>query len=604
MHILFNDVIQKSNAPNELKSPALSETFTLNGNTGSMLGNNKSINVELQTQEIVNSERLNLNSNRELSLESPREILQKINSIALSEILITLDKPRDINSIGLGNCENNIKVELIGQEIVTKEITEEIILKEAGEDWEFVNNFTNIYVWNIVYGNGVYVLTSYEWVYTSTDLIKFTERRIGNSSWNNAKYLNGKFILMNTRFEFTTSADGINWTTPQRTIPNSIRDVFDFTFAFGKYFAIGTDNTTTPWTGQILTSMDCINWNIIQRPTAGTNEWHNILLANNKLFLFGNGNSIDNSFVSSTSDGVNWTRQMIGGAYTSGFKYAYGAGKFVEISYNGFVRTSIDGSTWTTAQQIQGLNRVKYLLFAAGKFIVYGEWHGIFTSNDGINWSFIFNDTNFNNSFNSRLSLNNLIYANNMLIGFDNYFIGRAVISKGETNILTYTVDTIEQKLKYENNISSTDNGLYLLDKKYNDVEFIKLTTNGKIGRFAAGMARNIPTSIAKELTFCSTAEPRLTLSGQVIQGLGGYNYKTLSLDSRYKINEEIMNDILEAYPFIALGYPFFIDLSAENYKLPIKRLYAVDKNQQNFGFESGVKKYLHSRRFVFQECF
>jgi len=550
MHILFNDIIQKSNAQNELKSPALSETLNLNG-----------------TREI------------------------------------TLDKPSDINSIGLGNCENEIRIELLKHETVTKEITEEIILKEAGEDWQIINNFTNIYVWNIVYGKGLYIITSYEMVYYSADLINFTEKRIGTESWIELKYLNGKFIIMNTKMEFSTSNDGINWTTPQRTIPNNISFIYDFNYAFGKYYAIGTDRTTIPWIGQILTSIDGINWTLIPRPTAGTNEWNNILFANNKLYLFSNGSSIDNAYVSITNDGVNWTRQMIGGEYSGGFKYAYGAGKFVEISYNGLVRTSTDASTWSTAQNIQGLNRVRYLMYEAGKFFAYGEWHGIFSSDDGINWTFIINDTDFDNSFNSRLSLENFIYANNMFIGFD-YYNNKAVISKRESNYLTYTVDTIEQKIKYENNYINPENGLYMLDKTYNNIEKIKITSNGKIGRFAAGLARNIPTSIAKELTFCSTAEPRLTLSGQVIQGLGGYNYKTLSLDSRYKINEKIMNDILEAYPFIALGYPFFIDLSAEIYKLPIKRLYAVDKNQQNFGFESGVKKYLHSRRFVFQECF
>ena len=124
------------------------------------------------------------------------------------------------------------------------------------------------------------------------------------------------------------------------------------------------------------------------------------------------------------------------------------------------------------------------------------------------------------------------------------------------------------------------------------------------IGRIGAGLAINIPTAIAKEPTFCSTAEPRITLSGQVINGIGGYNFKMLSLDSRYKIDEFAMNEIVNGYKYISMGYPFFIDLTVESYKLPFNKLYAIDTNQQNFGFESGINKYLYSRRFVFKECF
>jgi len=124
------------------------------------------------------------------------------------------------------------------------------------------------------------------------------------------------------------------------------------------------------------------------------------------------------------------------------------------------------------------------------------------------------------------------------------------------------------------------------------------------IGRLAMGIAINIPTSIAKEPSFNSTSEPRTTLSGQIISGVGGYNYTKVSLDSRYKINEFIMNEIKEGYKTIGMGYPFFIDLSDESYKLPFDRLYATELNQRQLSFESGVRKYLYSRRWEFEEKF
>ena len=147
-------------------------------------------------------------------------------------------------------------------------------------------------------------------------------------------------------------------------------------------------------------------------------------------------------------------------------------------------------------------------------------------------------------------------------------------------------------------------NGLYLLNKTYNINYFTLITDGSFIGRIGAGIGCNIPTSIAKEPTFNSTAESRVTLSGQVIPGIGGYTYKSVSLDSRYKINESMMNEIKNGYKFIAMDYPFFIDLSIESYKLPFSKLYAIDKNQKQLSFESGIKKYLYSRRWEFEERF
>jgi hypothetical protein len=95
-----------------------------------------------------------------------------------------------------------------------------------------------------------------------------------------------------------------------------------------------------------------------------------------------------------------------------------------------------------------------------------------------------------------------------------------------------------------------------------------------------------------------------VTLSGQVIPGAGGYNYWTLSLDSRYKIGPEAMEEIGAGYKYIGAGYPFFIDLSQEHYKLPFDRLYAAERNQANFGFEGGIRRFLYSRRFDFEERF
>jgi len=124
------------------------------------------------------------------------------------------------------------------------------------------------------------------------------------------------------------------------------------------------------------------------------------------------------------------------------------------------------------------------------------------------------------------------------------------------------------------------------------------------IGRIGAGLAVNIPTSVTKEPGFYSTSRARTTLSGQVIPGVGGHNYRALSLDSRYKIDETGMNEIKAGRRFIGQGFPFFIDLSDESHKLPFDKLYATDRNQMQLAFESGVNRFLYSRRWEFEEKF
>jgi len=173
-------------------------------------------------------------------------------------------------------------------------------------------------------------------------------------------------------------------------------------------------------------------------------------------------------------------------------------------------------------------------------------------------------------------------------------------IGIGNTDSTIFTI-SIGNKSKQFN---FSENGLYLLGETFNVNKFT-ITTNGSyIGRIGAGIGVNIPTAIAKEPAFNSTAEPRTTLSGQVIPGAGGYTYRSISLDSRYKIGELAMKEIESGYKYIGMGYPFFIDLSVESYKLPFSKLYAIERNQRQMSFEGGIRRFLYSRRFEFEERF
>ena len=124
------------------------------------------------------------------------------------------------------------------------------------------------------------------------------------------------------------------------------------------------------------------------------------------------------------------------------------------------------------------------------------------------------------------------------------------------------------------------------------------------IGRLAAGIAVRVPTAVKKEPGWASTAAPRKTLSGQIMPGAGGYAYRTLSLDSRYKLDQAAIKEIEAGYAAIGKGFPFFIDLTDEEYKLGYNFLYAAERNQRQMSFEGGVRRFLYSRRWEFEEAF
>jgi len=147
-------------------------------------------------------------------------------------------------------------------------------------------------------------------------------------------------------------------------------------------------------------------------------------------------------------------------------------------------------------------------------------------------------------------------------------------------------------------------NGLYVMPYAVSAFR-ITLTTDAKyVGRLGAGLGVRLPTAVVKEPSFKSTAQPRVTLSGQVIPGAGGYNYRTVSLDCRYKITEGIMGEIIKGYEAAGAGFPYFIDFADESYKLPFSKFYAVEGKQLDMTFQGGVRRYLYSKKFDFEERF
>ena len=138
------------------------------------------------------------------------------------------------------------------------------------------------------------------------------------------------------------------------------------------------------------------------------------------------------------------------------------------------------------------------------------------------------------------------------------------------------------------------------------DIAYLKIEHNGTyIGRLGLGQYRQLGTSVSKELGFYSTSQNRITLSGQVIPGAGGYFGRSVDLDVRYKIDDDVYNDIYAAYPYIMRNYPYFLLLDDEQHKLPANMLRFYAGTKEPIGkLQSSTYRYLYSYKFQFQERF
>lgn len=153
--------------------------------------------------------------------------------------------------------------------------------------------------------------------------------------------------------------------------------------------------------------------------------------------------------------------------------------------------------------------------------------------------------------------------------------------------------------------IHFTENGLYPLGTGAIVKKLTVFTDATYIGRMGAGRAVHTGTAIAKSIANNNSEKGRVTLSGQRVPGVGGYNFRTLSLDTRYKIKDAEMAEIQAAYNTqIGPGLPLFIVFDTEARRIPFGRFYGIDTANSKFSFEGGINRYAFSRKFNFEECF
>lgn len=179
-------------------------------------------------------------------------------------------------------------------------------------------------------------------------------------------------------------------------------------------------------------------------------------------------------------------------------------------------------------------------------------------------------------------------------------------IGIGYTDATTFTV-TPDGGAPENVTVGASPNasGLYLLVTPFtNDV--VNVAHNGSyVGRVALGFARSLGAAPTREAGFYSTESPRVTKSGGVIPGAGGYYGRRLAVDFRYNIDSDIFSDITAAMEYISKGYPWFMALTAKEQAriAPWSRLYASPADVELL-LQSSVNRFLYSKQFDFYERF
>ena len=153
--------------------------------------------------------------------------------------------------------------------------------------------------------------------------------------------------------------------------------------------------------------------------------------------------------------------------------------------------------------------------------------------------------------------------------------------------------------------IDFNGSGLYIFSKE--PLFFQKITIRSLsnfIDRIAVGRSIYIGTDVNKEITYKSSIKSKITLGGQIMPSYGGYMYRELRLKSNYKITQEIHNEIRDGYKWIGQGYPVFLDLSEEEYKLGFNKFYGYENSNAALKLKSAPLKYLWTMDFNFVEAF
>jgi len=246
-------------------------------------------------------------------------------------------------------------------------------------------------------------------------------------------YGNGRYVAVGQYIStdyavVQTSDEGMTWTDRD---PVSVYDLFDVTYANGKFVAVGWDW----WTGaNIYDSTNGINWTS-QTQTNNAN-FYRVTFGSGLFVAVGDGELLQSSNrtnrqIYTSANGTSWTGRLSGapsGDVHTLRDVAYGAGRFVAVDDAGYVHTSTTGTTWTrNLVGAGGGGYGGYVSFCNDRFIALFNNGTNFVSTDGLSWSPMVKDT-------TNL-LSRVIYANGAYIAVAGPYLSSTNVTL--TNIFT-----------------------------------------------------------------------------------------------------------------------------------------------------------------------
>lgn len=233
-----------------------------------------------------------------------------------------------------------------------------LLFSGPATDWQKRDSGSFSTLYNIAYGQGLYVMASSFGIQSSINGSNWVSRSSGLSSQlASVNFVNGLFLLTGWNGALSTSLDGLTWT---RRTNASTRTLMDSTFGKGLYVIVG--RTPGGSSGSILTSEDTINWT---NRSAGNLNGVCYSEAQQLFVAVGDGGHIRTS-----TNAVNWTtRNSFVTASLWGIRYA--DRYFAAVGDQGTLLTSPDGTNWTqrTTRTVQSLQRITY---GRGTFVAVG----------------------------------------------------------------------------------------------------------------------------------------------------------------------------------------------------------------------------------------
>ncbi len=240
----------------------------------------------------------------------------------------------------------------------------------AGVEWETVTPLTIENLYEVRYGNGLWVAVGDSGtILTSTDGITWTARVSGTTAYlRDARYANGLWVINGDSGTILTSTDGTSWTA--RASGTTVT-LLDARYANGLWVINGDSGT-------LLTSTDGISWT--KRVSGTTVTLLDARYANGLWVAVGSSGTILTS-----TDGTSWTARASGTTVTL-WDARHANGLWVIVGYSGTILTSPDGITWTVrvSGTAQNLYEVRH---ANGLWVVAGYSGTLLTSPDGITWT-------------------------------------------------------------------------------------------------------------------------------------------------------------------------------------------------------------------------